>query len=286
MAITKEHAGLAAGEISPENYAFIQRYIYAESGIVVDSGKHYLLESRLVPIVRQEKLGNLNDLCHLLRATGGGELKRQVVESLTTNETLFFRDPPVFDALREHVLPQLMALRKDSRQLSIWSAASSTGQEAYSLAMLLSELGGLNWTIRILGTDLNEQILARAAAGRFAQLEVNRGLPARLLVKYFRRAGLDWEIDPAIRAMVRFERFDLRNPMGRLGAFDLVLCRNVLIYFDVETKKKILREIRGILRPGGLLLLGSAETTINLDENYTRAVYGSATFYKPQGGML
>lgn len=278
--VTGSKNPLSPSAISPENYEFMQRYIYRESGIVVDAGKHYLLESRLLPILKQENLSTLNDLCNLLRATKDGSIKRRVVESMTTNETLFFRDTPVYDSLREHVLPGIISSNKASKSISIWSAASSTGQEAYSIAMLLADAGISDWNIRILGTDLNEQIVARATAGRFAQLEVNRGLPARNLVKYFNRNGLDWEIVPALRAMCRFERFDLRNSMHSLGRFDLVLCRNVLIYFDVETKKKILGQIRKVLNPGGLLLLGSAETTLNLDDSYTRTVIGTATYYR------
>ncbi len=270
----------AQSAISSENYAFLQRYIYQESGIVIDEGKNYLLESRLLPIVKQQNLGTLNDLCHLLKATAPATLRHKVVESMTTNETLFFRDLPVFDALQKQVLPGLIERRKATRRLSIWSAAASSGQEAYTIAMILREMGLADWNIQILGTDLNQQILDRAAEGRYLQIEVNRGLPAKYLVKYFTRVGLDWQIQDSLRSMVRFQRFDLRSPMRNLGSFDLVFCRNVLIYFDVETKKKILGEIRQILGSGGLLALGAAETTINLDNAYQRQTFGTATFYQ------
>jgi len=271
---------IAQATISADNYAYLQRYIYQESGIVIDAGKNYLLESRLLPIVKQENLTSLNDLCNLLRATAPPGLKNRVVESLTTNETLFFRDVCLFDALQKNVLPELIAARRDSRRISIWSAAASSGQEAYSIAMLLHEMGLEGWNIQILGTDINQQILERAVAGRYLQIEVNRGLPAKYLVKYFTRVGLDWQISPTLRSMVRFQQFDLRASARSLGPFDIVFCRNVLIYFDVETKKKILSSIRQTLNPRGLLALGAAETTINLDSSYSRVLHGPATFYQ------
>jgi chemotaxis protein methyltransferase CheR len=271
---------LAQTAISAENYAFLQRYIYQESGIVIDAGKNYLIESRLLPIVKQENLSTLNDLCSLLRATAPLQLKSRVVESMTTNETLFFRDLSVFDALQKDVLPKLIEARRNIRRLSIWSAAASSGQEAYSIAMLLKEFGLEGWKIQIFGTDLNQQILDKAAAGKYLQIEVNRGLPAKYLVKYFTRAGLDWQICDALRSMVKFQRFDLRTSMSSFGPFDLIFCRNVLIYFDVDTKKQILASIRRTMSPGGLLALGAAETTINLDNAYSRVVHGAATFYQ------
>jgi len=266
--------------ITAENYAFLQRYIYQESGIVIDAGKNYLLESRLLPIVKQENLSTLNDLCNLLRATAPLPLKSRVVESMTTNETLFFRDPALFDGLQKCILPEIIAARRDAKRISIWSAAASSGQEAYSIAMILREMNLEGWRIQILGTDLNQQILNKALKGKYLQIEVNRGLPARYLVRHFTRDGLDWQINNDIRAMVTFQRFDLRTPMRSLGPFDMVFCRNVLIYFDVETKKQILGEIRKTLNPRGILALGAAETTLNLDTHYSRVAYGSASVYQ------
>lgn len=267
-------------QITPENYAFLQNRIYADSGIVLDETKHYLIESRLLPIVRKEKLGTLDELCVRLRTSENAGLRRQVVEAMTTNETLFFRDIAVFDTLRDKVLPALVENRRVSRTLNIWSAAASSGQEAYSLAILLLEMGLAGWNIRIFGTDLNSQILEQARTGRYIQLEVNRGMPAKYLVKYFQRAGLEWQIKDDLRRMVEFQTFDLRQSMRGLGPFDLILCRNVLIYFDVKTKKQILGEIRGVLNTQGLLLLGSAETTINLDDRFARRVIGQSVFYE------
>lgn len=265
-------------DIHPESYRFLQDYVYRESGIVLEADKHYLLEARLSPIVHQMRLSSVNDLCALLRATMDGPLKQQVVDAMTTNETYFFREPAQYDILQTTVLPALIDERRDTRRMSFWSAASSSGQEAYSLAMLLLEMGLGDWNIRILGTDLSARMLERAREGKFLQIEVNRGLPAACLVKYFRRAGLEWQLKDEVRRMVRFESFDLRKSMGALGPFDIVFCRNVLIYFDVESKRRILREIRGTLFKGGYLLLGGSETTLNLDEGFERKVFGQTVF--------
>ena len=199
---------------------------------------------------------------------------------MTTHETLFFRDPAVYDALRTSIIPAIAIARKATRSMRIWSAACSSGQEPYSLAMLLLESGLGDWNIEILGTDLSTQILERAAAGSYLQIEVNRGLPAPLLVKYFQRSGLGWLVKSEVRKFVRFTQFDLRNNMRSLGAFDLVLCRNVLIYFDIETRKKILSGIRGVLHPGGYFLMGSSETTFSLDDNFVRSTCGATTVYQ------
>ncbi len=268
------------GEITQENYSFLQQHVHRTSGIVLDENKHYLLEARLIPIVRKENLKTINDLCALIRATTSGRLSQDVVEAMTTNETLFFRDIVPFNALRSSLLPPLIEARKLTRKISFWSAASSSGQEAYSLAMLLCELGLQDWNIDILGTDLNEKMVERARHGAFAQMEVNRGLPATYLVKYFERHDLEWCVKPILRRMVRFEKFDLRQPMRVMTSFDFVLCRNVLIYFDVDTKRKILAQISRIMPAGGYLLLGAAETTMNLSEAFERHVIEGASFYR------
>lgn len=266
--------------IGGENYQFLRDYIHRESGISLDQDKHYLLEARLLPVVRQSHLESLDALCKVLRAGATPQLRKQVVEAMATHETLFFRDASPFEALRTSILPALMEQRKLSRKLSFWSAAASSGQEAYSLAMTLLEMGLGGWNIRILATDLSEPILDRARQGRYLQIEVNRGLPAAYLVKYFERHGLDWQVKDQVRQMVKFEQFDLRASMGSKGPFDVILCRNVLIYFDMATKKKILGELRKTLVPQGLLLLGGAETTLNLDDQFTRVTHGRAVVYQ------
>jgi chemotaxis protein methyltransferase CheR len=266
--------------ITTDNYQFLQSNVYRESGIVLDETKLYLMEARLGPILIDQRLRSLDDLCALLKATAQKTLWQKVVEAMTTNETLFFRDVAAFNALQNEVLPKLVEQRASTRRLTIWSAAASSGQEAYSLAMMLLEMGLSGWELRVVGTDLNHQVLERARTGRYLQIEVNRGLPAKYLVKYFRREGLDWQLSDQVRSMVKFAPFDLRHNMAALGTFDIVLCRNVLIYFDIETKQKIIGGIRQVLCPGGLLLLGCAESLLNMSTGFEKVVYGAATFYQ------
>ncbi len=262
------------------NYHYLREYVYAESGIVLGADKQYLLESRLSPIARSLGLSTLDDLCALLRATSGHPARRRVVEAMTTNETFFFREPAHFEVLRKTLLPRWIAGRAETRKLSFWSAASSTGQEAYSIAMMLAEMGLAGWNLEILGTDLSSQVVERARAGRYVQIEMNRGLPSPLLIKYFKRAGIEWQLSENIRKMARFEVFDLRQNMRRLGPFDAVFCRNVLIYFDTETKRKILEQIRGTLHRGGVLFLGAAEVVPGLDRIFERCATNDAIYYK------
>jgi chemotaxis protein methyltransferase CheR len=270
---------LSTEQIGAENYRFLQRHVYAHSGIVVDSDKQYLFECRLSPIVRELGLGSINDLCALIQATRQPHIGRRVAEAMTTNETYFFRDPAHYEAIRTALLPELLRQGCGARRLRFWSAASSSGQEAYSLAMLLLEAGLAEPAIEILGTDYSSAVLERARAGRYQQIEVNRGLPAPLLVKYFQRAGVHWQISPRLRQMVRFEPIDLREPMYTRGPFDLVFCRNVLIYFDTETKRRILRGLHGTLFRGGWLLLGGSETAFGFEEWFDRRSVAGATVY-------
>ncbi|MGC9998639.1 MAG: protein-glutamate O-methyltransferase CheR [Bryobacteraceae bacterium] len=266
-------------EIYSENYRFLQEHVYSQSGIVLEGDKHYLFESRLAPIVRQLGLGSINDLCALLRATREIQVGRQVVEAMTTNETYFFRDPAHYDAIRSVLLPKLKEERRDYRRLRFWSAAASTGQEAYSLAMLLLQEGLSDWNIQILGTDFSAPVVERARSGKYQQIEVNRGLPTALLVKHFRRSGVDWQLSEPVRRLASFETIDLRQSMRALGPFDLVFCRNVMIYFDAETKKNILRQLHGTLFRGGWLMLGGAETAFGVEDLFDRETVGNAIVY-------
>src|SRR5664279_5074038 len=266
-------------EILPENYRFLQAHIYSQVGIVLESNKNYLFESRLAPIVKQLNLGSINALCELLLTKRNPEVGQQVVEAMTTNETYFFRDPAQYEAIRTVLLPRLKEERQTTRKLRFWSAASSTGQEAYSLAMLLLEDGLKDWDIKILGTDFSSKVVDRAKSGSFQQIEVNRGLPAALLVKHFRRSGLQWQVSEQVQRMARFETIDLRKSMRTLGPFDLVFCRNVMIYFDNETKRNIMKELHSTLFRGGWLLLGGAESAFGLDEWFERKTVGNITVY-------
>ncbi len=268
----------SASALDTESYGFLRDYIHRQSGILLDNDKHYLLEARLMPVVEELHLPSLMALCQALKQSEA-PLRKKVVEAMTTHETLFFRDSVPFEAMRKELLPKLALARQSTRRIKIWCAAASSGQEPYSLAMLLLESGFGGWNIEILGTDLSEQVLNRAREGKYMQLEVNRGLPAQYLVKYFQREGLEWRIKDTIRQMVRFEQGDLRqNPRG--SGYDFVFCRNVLIYFDIPTKKQILERLRNSLTPGGYLALGSAESTLGLDEVFERVAVDNARFYQ------
>jgi chemotaxis protein methyltransferase CheR len=268
-----------ASSIFKENYRFLQQYVYSRVGIVLEDDKHYLFESRLAPIVKELGLASINDLCVFLHKERDAKVAQQVDEAMTTNETYFFRDPRQYEAIRKVLLPKLRQEQRAVKGLRFWSAASSTGQEAYSLAMLLLEEGFEDKRIEILGTDFCSKVVERARSGIYQQIEVNRGLRTSLLVKYFERFGMEWKLRETVRRMAHFERIDLRNKMSALGPFDLVFCRNVMIYFDEETKRKIMKEIHGTLYRGGWLILGGTETASGLDEWYERQTVENITVY-------
>jgi len=268
--------------LSAANVLYLCQLVYQDSGIVLDESKRYLLEGRLKPLSQDQGLSNIDQLCQRLQADRQAALRTKVVEAMTTNETQFFRDLPIWDGLRQKIIPELAAGRTVVHQLSIWCAACSSGQEPYSLAMLLKEIlpNASLWNVDILGTDISAAMLERCRKARYAQLEVNRGLPVQNLVKYFQREHLEWEVKSEIRAMTRFKHFNLNGPIRGLGVFDLVMCRNVMIYFDSEMKKQVLAGIRSVLAPDGYLLLGGAETVYNLDDHFERISIGTASFYK------
>jgi chemotaxis protein methyltransferase CheR len=261
-----------------DNLLFLRNHVHAQTGIVLDACKHYLFESRLAPIAKKFGLATIDDLCAVLRAGVAAEIGREVAEAMTTNETYFFREATQFDAIRAVLLPGLKK-RRDSEPLRFWSAAASTGQEAYSLAMLLLEEGLDESTARIYGTDISSQAIGRASAGRYLQIEVNRGLPGALLERYFRRCGPEWQLLDRARRLVRFEPADLRRAALMPGQFDLVFCRNVLIYFDAETKVRVLEVVRRSLRPGGWLFLGGSEILPGVGDLYRAESVGGTTVY-------
>lgn len=267
--------------VTQKDFDFVRGVVRDQSAIVLGEGKQYLLEARLLPLVRREKLGSLEELIARMRRDPRSPLHAQVVDAMTTNETSFFRDEDPFEALRAHLLPELLR-RPDRRPpLRIWCAACSTGQEPYSIAILLRDhFPSACEDVRILATDLSPTVLAKAQEGLFGRLEVRRGLPKRLLRKHFTQEGREWRINAPLRDMVEFGLLNLVEPWPPLPAFDIVFLRNVLIYFDTETKRSILREIRRVLRPGGHLFLGSAETTLNLDSAFERVQQGPATCYR------
>jgi chemotaxis protein methyltransferase CheR len=264
------------------DFDFICQILKQRSGLVLGNDKAYLLESRLLPVARKYRLASFEDLVRLIRVKSDEAVIKDVVEAMTTNESFFFRDTKPFDQFKQIVLPTLMTTRPN-KQIRIWSAACSSGQEAYSLAMILAEMSAqlTGWKIEILGTDLSTEILDRAKEGVYSQFEAQRGLPISLLVKYFAQVGDRWQISPKIRGMVQYREFNLLNDPRPLGRFDVVFCRNVLIYFDQPTKAKILNNIAGLMPEDGYLFLGGAETVLGITERFQllagqRGVYGLA----------
>jgi chemotaxis protein methyltransferase CheR len=271
--------------MTAQEFDVIRKLVLDRSAIVLEAGKEYLVETRLAPIVRQLNLNSIGELIAQLRCQPTNGLYRQIVEAMVTTESSFFRDRHPFDDLLKVVIPDLMARRREERRFNIWCAACSTGQEPYSIALMIREnfpeLAG--WRISLLATDLSRQVLDKAREGRFNQIEVNRGLPAILLVKYFDQHGTNWQLKPAIRTMVEFQEINLAQAWPVLPRMDLVLIRNVMIYFDVETKKAILGRLARVLKPDGYLLLGGAETTFNLNDSYRRVEALKSGFYQLVG---
>lgn len=270
--------------IAPEAFAFVRDLVRRESAIVLDTGKEYLVESRLAPLAREAGERDINAYVSSLRGRPNPTNTRKVVEALTTNETSWFRDIDPFETLQTRIFPELAAARP-SRQLRIWCAACSTGQEPYSVSMAAldtPQLIGIN--LEILATDLSQETLTHARSGRYSQLEVNRGLPATTLVRHFVRDGAAWRVAPDVAAPVRFRQLNLMRPFPPIGRFDVILLRNVLIYFDLPTKRDILTRTRQVLAPDGYLFLGAAETTLGVDDSWERVPAGRSSAYRIREG--
>ena len=269
---------------SPETLRYLRDFLHRKSAILVDADKDYLLDSRIAPICKTENLATFDDLAERIRRDERSPLARAVIEAMTTNETSFFRDAHPFEALKTKLLPDLLAARAASRTLKIWCAAASTGQEPYSIAMAIREAMPQMafWNVSIIATDLNAQVLNRAKTARYKQLEVNRGLPASLLVKYFDRIGAEWQIKPEITSMVTFQELNLLDRWPIFSEQDVIFCRNVLIYFDLPTKRQLLSRMRKVLRADGTLVLGGGETTLNLAEEFEPVRVGSTVLYQPK----
>lgn len=266
------------------DFEFICQILRERSGLVLTNDKAYLLESRLLPVARKWKLATFDDLVRVIRSKMDEAVIRDVVEAMTTNESFFFRDTKPFDQFKALVLPALLKSRAASRTIRIWSAACSSGQEPYSLAMILSEMAAqLNgWKIEIVGTDLSTEILNRAKEGMYSQFEVQRGLPITMLVKNFAQIGDRWQINAKIRGMVQYKEFNLLQDPMPLGRFDVVFCRNVLIYFDQPTKTRVLNSVAKLMPEDGFLFLGGAETVLGITDKFQmvpgqRGVYGVAS---------
>jgi chemotaxis protein methyltransferase CheR len=255
--------------VTPLDYEFLRKLLKERSGLDLSADKQYLVESRLMPLARKAGLPGLAELVQKLK--GGAEpLTAEVVEAMTTNETFFFRDKVPFDHLKATVLPELLQARAGRRSLRIWCAASSTGQEPYSIAMCLKELGSMlaGWRVEIVATDLSQGVLEKSRSGLFSQFEVQRGLPIQLLVKHFTQVGELWQLNADIRAMVQFKQLNLLQDFSHLGGFDVIFCRNVLIYFDQDTKTNVFGRLARLIESDGFLMLGAAETVVGLTDAF------------------
>lgn len=253
-----------------DDFSFMSGLLMEQSGLVLGPDKKYLLESRLTPVARECGLAGVDELVTAIRRTRDKKLIDKATEAMTTNESFFFRDVRPFETFREKVLPALIESRRDRKSFRIWCAAASSGQEAYSLAMILKEESAklAGWRYDIVGTDISGQILQKAKSGKYSQFEVQRGLPVTMLSKYFESENDSWTIRPEIRSMVQYREFNLLNDPASLGRFDVVFCRNVLIYFDAETKSKVLEGIANLLPEDGVLFLGGAETVLGISKRY------------------
>lgn len=272
--------------IGSSEFDYIRDLVLKHSALVLEPGKEYLVESRLAPIAHLEGFPSLSHFVQHLRTNRFGALHRKVVEAMATNETTFFRDARPFEVLKTLVLPDLVKKRSAKRCLKVWCAACSSGQEPYSFAMLLREHfpAVLGWNLRVMASDISSDVLARAREGRYTQFEVNRGLPAALLVKYFKRQHDQWQLSPEILRMVEFVQINLCETWPTLPNMDLILMRNVLIYFDAEVKRVILGKVRRLLNADGYLLLGAAESTVNLDDSFEPIPIDRPAWYRLRRG--
>jgi chemotaxis protein methyltransferase CheR len=256
--------------VTPMDYEFLRKLLKEQSGLDLSADKQYLVESRLIPLARRVGLSGIAELTAKMMKGGSDALTAEVVEAMTTNETFFFRDKIPFDHLRETVLPELLRARVNRRSLRIWCAASSSGQEPYSVAMCLKEFAPAlsGWRVEILATDLSQAVLEKSRAGIFSQFEVQRGLPIQMLVRHFTQVGELWQLNADIRAMVQHRQLNLLQDFSHLGMFDVIFCRNVLIYFDQETKVNIFDRLARVLEPDGVLTLGAAESVVGITDAF------------------
>lgn len=259
--------------MNPAEYDYLRQFLKSRSGLVLSNEKQYLIESRLLPVARKAGLQSIAALVAKLKEPRETVLAEAVVEAMTTNESFFYRDKTPFEHFTQMMMPEMLKARAASKKIRIWCAAASTGQEPYTLAMCLKEMERqlVGWRIEILGTDISNEVLDRAKAGTYTQFEVQRGLPIQLLLKYFTQQGESWTISPELRSMVQWRKFNLLDSFASFGQFDIVFCRNVLIYFDQPTKVDILGRISKVMAPDGYLVLGAAETVVGLTDAFKPA---------------
>jgi chemotaxis protein methyltransferase CheR len=272
--------------ISANDFKYISKLVQDLSAIVLEPGKEYLVESRIQPLAKKEGLDSIEELVKKLRLEPQNGLQTKVVDAMTTNETSFFRDIHPFDTLKKFIIPDLIKKREATKTLNIWCGASSSGQEPYTIAMILKENFPqlLNWKVNYISSDISHEMLERCKKGVFSQLEINRGLPATMMVKHFERHGTEWQIKEDLRKMIQFRYTNLSENWPSMPKMDLVMLRNVLIYFDVDMKKEILNKIQNLMNQDGYLFLGAAETTLNLNESFERMDYKQSGCYRIRQG--
>jgi chemotaxis protein methyltransferase CheR len=269
--------------VTPPDYEYLRKLLKDNSGLDLSADKQYLIESRLLPLARKAGVAGISELVQKMKG-GSTPLITQVVEAMTTNETFFFRDKVPFDHFRDSIMPEILQARAGRKSIRIWCAAGSTGQEPYSLAMSLKEMGGAlsGWRVEIIATDLSQEVLEKSKAGIYSQFEVQRGLPIQLLVKYFKQTGEFWQINADLRAMVQHRQLNLLHDFSQLGTFDVIFCRNVLIYFDQDTKINIFNRLAKQMEPDGFLVLGAAETVVGLTDVF-KPFPDRRGLYRPSG---
>jgi len=269
--------------VTPPDYEYLRKLLKDSSGLDLSADKQYLIESRLLPLSRKAGLTGISELVQTMKG-GSAPLIAQVVEAMTTNETFFFRDKVPFEHFRDSIMPEILKTRASRRSVRIWCAAGSTGQEPYSLAMSLKEMGAVlsGWRVEILATDISQEVLEKSRAGIYSQFEVQRGLPIQLLVKYFKQNGEFWQINADIRAMVQHRQLNLLHEISQLGVFDVIFCRNVLIYFDQDTKINIFGRLARTMEADGFLVLGAAETVVGLTDVF-KPFPEKRGLYRPTG---
>ena len=269
--------------MTPPEYEYLRKLLQDNSGLDLSADKQYLIESRLLPLSRKAGLSDISELVQKMKSGSSASIT-QVVEAMTTNETFFFRDKVPFDHFRDTIMPEILQARAGRKSVRIWCAAGSTGQEPYSLAMCLKEMGAAlsGWRVEIIATDLSQEVLEKSKAGIYSQFEVQRGLPIQMLVKYFKQTGELWQINPDIRAMVQHRQLNLLHDFSQLGTFDVIFCRNVLIYFDQDTKTNIFSRLARAIEPDGFLVLGAAETVVGLTDAF-KPIADRRGLYRPEG---
>jgi chemotaxis protein methyltransferase CheR len=269
--------------VTPSDYEYLRKLLKDHSGLDLSADKQYLIESRLLPLSRKCGVPGIGDLVQKMKG-GSSLIIAQVVEAMTTNETFFFRDKVPFEHFRDTIMPEMLRARANRKSIRIWCAAGSTGQEPYSLAMSLKEMGAVlaGWRVEIIATDLSNEVLEKSKSGVYSQFEVQRGLPIQLLVKYFRQNGELWQISPELRAMVQHRQLNLLHDFSQLGAFDVIFCRNVLIYFDQDTKVNIFGRLAKTMEADGFLVLGAAETVVGLTDVF-KPFPDKRGLYRPSG---